>query len=204
MNDAASDIATLKPLSKRAQANREKIFLAAITLIRERGYDAVTMSDIAKAAGVARASVFNHFPAKLAFLGEWFERFTYQVIEQAKAQTSNSCRARLGFLLDALAAGAEADREIIVHIASLAMGHGPLAATESELDDALQIHFLELIEAGQANGEIRAEVNPGFLADLFVALLTVTAHDWVNRGQETDLSEDLSDRFDALFSGVAK
>lgn len=204
MTDANSPTTLAKPLTKRAKANREKIFLAAIELIRSKGYDAVTMSDIAKAASVARASVFNHFPAKLAFLGEWFERFTYQVIEEAKAQTGTSCRARMGFLLDALAAGAEADKEIIVHIASLAMGHGPLAATETALDDALQIHFRELIEAGQASGEIKPGLNPGFLADLCVGILTVTAHDWVNRGQKSDLALDLSDRFDVLFSGVAK
>ncbi len=204
MTDANSPTALAKPLTKRAKANREKIFLAAIELIRSKGYDAVTMSDIAKAASVARASVFNHFPAKLAFLGEWFERFTYRVIEEAKAQTGTSCRTRMGFLLDALAAGAEADKEIIVHIASLAMGHGPLAATESALDDALQIHFRELIDAGQASGEIKPGLNPGFLADLCVGILTVTAHDWVNRGQKSDLALDLSDRFDVLFSGVAK
>lgn len=57
------ELAPPRPLSQRAKANRDRIYTAAIELIRERGYGAVTMTDIAKAAGVARASVFNHFPA---------------------------------------------------------------------------------------------------------------------------------------------
>lgn len=193
-----------RPLSPRAKANRDRIYTAAIELIRARGYDAVTMTDIATAAGVARASVFNHFPAKLAFLGEWFERFTRQVLHEASQQTGNSAWTRLCFVLEALARGGEANKEIIVHVASLAMGHGPLAATEAELDDELQLYFARIIRDGQASGEIDPDIDVDFLADLWVGLLTVTAHDWVNRGQASDLSADLKARFKTLFRGIEK
>lgn len=198
------ELAPPRPLSQRAKANRDRIYAAAITLIRERGYDAVTMADIAKAAGVARASVFNHFPAKLAFLGEWFERFTRAVLQEASQQTGSSAWTRLCFVLEALARGGEANKDIIVHVASLAMGHGPLAATEAELDDELQLYFARIIRDGQASGEIDRDIDVDFLADLWVGLLTVTAHDWVNRGQVSDLSADLKSRFKTLFRGIEK
>ena len=198
------DLAPPRNLSPRAKATRQKIYDAAIELIRAQGYDAVTMADIASAAGVARASVFNHFPAKLAFLGEWFERFTREVLREASQQTGNSARARLECVFSAMGKGAHANKDIIVHVASLAMGHGPLAATEAELDDELQLYFLEIIRDGQASGEIKAELDPEFLADMWVGLLTVTAHDWVNRGQASNLSEDLTARFKILFSGIEK
>lgn len=198
------ELAPPRPMSQRAQANRDRIYTAAITLIREQGYDAVTMTDIAKAAGVARASVFNHFPAKLAFLGEWFERFTRQVLNEAGQQTGNSAWARLVFVLEAMGRGAHANKDIIVHVASLAMGHGPLAATEAELDDELQLFFADIIRHGQREGEIDPELDLDFLADMWVGLLTVTAHDWVNRGQMSDLSSDLKARFQTLFRGIEK
>jgi len=201
MNDVQT---ASKPLTARAQANREKIYRAAVKLIGERGYDAITMSDIAEAAEVARASVFNHFPVKIAFLAEWYARFTHEILAVAREETSDSARVRLDFLYRALGAGAHANKPLIIHVASLAMGHGPLAATESELDDALRLYFLELITLGQATGEIRSELDADFLADFFVGVLTVTAHDWVNRGQVSDLYADLKRRFDTIFSGIEK
>lgn len=198
------ELAPPRPLSQRAQANRDRIYTAAIELIRERGYDAVTMADIARAAGVARASVFNHFPAKLAFLGEWFERFTRKVLNEASEQAGNSAWARLVRVLEVMGKGAHANKDIIVHVASLAMGHGPLAATEAELDDELQLFFVAIIRDGQAAGEIDPELDAEFLADMWVGLLTVTAHDWVNRGQRSNLSADLTNRFGTLFRGIEK
>lgn len=198
------ELAPPRPLSQRAQANRDRIYTAAIELIRERGYDAVTMADIARAAGVARASVFNHFPAKLAFLGEWFERFTRKVLNEASEQAGNSAWARLVRVLEVMGKGAHANKDIIIHVASLAMGHGPLAATEAELDDELQLFFVAIIRDGQAAGEIDPELDAEFLADMWVGLLTVTAHDWVNRGQRSNLSADLTNRFGTLFRGIEK
>ncbi|WP_300532282.1 TetR/AcrR family transcriptional regulator [Maricaulis sp.] len=195
---------TPRPLSARARANREKIFATAIELIAREGYDTVTMADIAKASGVARASVFNHFPAKLAFLAEWFRRFTHEVLAKAREETANSIHARLNSMFEAFGAGCHAHKEIIVHIASLAMGHGPLAAVESELDDDLRGFYLSLIEDGQRQGEVKPDLDAAFLADYFVGLLTVTAHDWVNTGQTSDLAHDLKRRFDLLFSGLEK
>jgi len=198
------ELAPPRPLSPRAQVNRDRIYTAAIELIRERGYDSVTMADIARAAGLARASVFNHFPAKLAFLGEWFERFTRQVLNEASEQAGNSAWARLVRVLEVMGKGAHANKDIIVHVASLAMGHGPLAATEAELDDELQLFFVAIIRDGQAAGEIDPELDAEFLADMWVGLLTVTAHDWVNRGQRSNLSADLTNRFGTLFRGIEK
>ena len=43
---------------------RERISEAAAALFLERGFDTVTVTEIAKAAGVSTVTVFNHFPRK--------------------------------------------------------------------------------------------------------------------------------------------
>ncbi len=43
---------------------RAKILAVANGMFTERGYDAVTVADIARAAGVSSVTVFNHFPRK--------------------------------------------------------------------------------------------------------------------------------------------
>lgn len=193
-----------KPPSARVLANRSKIFAVAIELIKRRGFDSVTMSDIARQAGVARASVFNHFPAKLAFLAEWYQSFTREVLREAREIKEGGVWDRLEFLFREFGKGAQEHKEIVVHVAALAMGHGPLAAVESELDNELEDYFLELIVLGQADGHLKKDLDPQILVSLFVGLLTVTAHDWVNSGQTSDLAEDLILRFRILFSGIER
>lgn len=58
---------------QRAAATRGKIVAAATTLFAESGYQATTMSDIARAAGVAVQTVHFVFHTKVALLNEAFE-----------------------------------------------------------------------------------------------------------------------------------
>lgn len=56
---------------RKRRAVRESITATARTLFAERGYDAVTVAQIAAAVGVSEKTIYNHFPTKedLAFAG---------------------------------------------------------------------------------------------------------------------------------------
>src|SRR4051812_43033833 len=52
----------------------DRLYEAALALFVDKGFDATTMDEIAERADVARATVFNHYPQKAAFLEEWGRR----------------------------------------------------------------------------------------------------------------------------------
>jgi AcrR family transcriptional regulator len=49
---------------RKKQQTREDIARAAMKLFTKRGFDEVTVADVADAAGVSEKTVFNYFPAK--------------------------------------------------------------------------------------------------------------------------------------------
>jgi AcrR family transcriptional regulator len=51
-----------------APSVRERLFEAALALVQEEGLDGLTVDDVAKAAGVSRATVYRHLPGGRAQL----------------------------------------------------------------------------------------------------------------------------------------
>lgn len=67
---------------------RAKILEAATRLFSERGYHAVSMEQIAEAAGSWKAVVYDHFPSKVDLYVALLESFRDQLLEAgAKAST---------------------------------------------------------------------------------------------------------------------
>ncbi|MCA5892005.1 TetR/AcrR family transcriptional regulator [Isoptericola sp. NEAU-Y5] len=79
-------------LHEHRQMTRHKLFAALSTLMAERGFDSITLADIATAAGVGRTAVYNHFPDKeallLGFITHETEQYA-QTLERALADVSD-------------------------------------------------------------------------------------------------------------------
>lgn len=59
------------------------VFDAAISLFIERGYEQVTLGDIAAKIGLARNSLYRYFPDKAHILLRWFEQEVPRQIERS-------------------------------------------------------------------------------------------------------------------------
>lgn len=69
----------------RDPARKEKILDAAVVLIAERGYHAVSLADIGSAAGIVGSGIYRHFDSKAAILVELFERVIDHLLSDQEA-----------------------------------------------------------------------------------------------------------------------
>lgn len=82
-------IVTMQPASH--SDGRARILHSAIGLFAQRGYSAVSISDVAQAAGVVKSAIYHHFPSKdalyLAVLRETVRQSREQMEASAHGET---------------------------------------------------------------------------------------------------------------------
>ncbi|MBO9597302.1 MAG: helix-turn-helix transcriptional regulator, partial [Cohnella sp.] len=64
-------------MRQNKQGSAEKLLLAAIDLISEKGYHGVTTEEIASSADLSEKTLFRHFGSKQNLLEAALERFQY-------------------------------------------------------------------------------------------------------------------------------
>jgi AcrR family transcriptional regulator len=106
---------------RKKRAARDAIAATARRLFAERGFDAVTVAEIAAAADVAEKTVFNHFATKedLAFAGrdEGITMFVTAIAERPPdSSVLDVFRALTHTVLDVLVAGGDEDLLAVARI----------------------------------------------------------------------------------------
>jgi AcrR family transcriptional regulator len=100
--------------ARKKRATREAIAATARWLFAERGFDAVTVAEVAAAADVSEQTVFNYFPRKedLAFAGreEGIAMFVTAIAERPPGSSVlDVFRAMTRTVLDVLVTGGDED-----------------------------------------------------------------------------------------------
>ena len=69
---------------RKKQRTRDLIRETAVRLFMERGFDQVTVAEIAREADVSEATVFNHFPTKEDLIYGQMEAFEQQLLDAVR------------------------------------------------------------------------------------------------------------------------
>ena len=163
-----------QPVNVENYSSGEKGILdAAELLFAERGFDAVSVSAIAKLAGTSKPNIYHHFKNKddlyLAVMKTAVHRST--VLLDALEETPGTFRQRLsGFsagqldnilkhrrgtqliLREALSGGSERGREIANHIVG-----------------GVFTRLVSMVQQGQKENEFRPDIDPALAAFMIVA-----------------------------------
>ena len=74
---------------KNRQETQARLIVAAMRLLSERGYESVTVDDIAGDAGVSRRTLFRYFPGKDEIVLAWTQGMTGVLAETIRATPSS-------------------------------------------------------------------------------------------------------------------
>src|SRR5260370_37026822 len=71
---------------RKKQETRRVIFEAAQKLFKAKGFDAVSVAEIARAADVSEVTVFNYFPAKEDLFYGGMQYFAEELLEAGRTR----------------------------------------------------------------------------------------------------------------------
>ena len=142
---------------------------ATAALVREHGLASVTMSQIAAAAGIGRATLYKYFPAVEAILVAWHDRHITRHLRQlAEARDAAAGPAgRLEAVLTAFALIQHQHHDTELPVALLHRGEH-VARAQQQLRDLVS----DLLAAGAQAGVVRTDIAPGELASYCLHALT--------------------------------
>ena len=189
---------------RRSAEIRERLFRAALTLFTQKGFAETTVEDITNAADVGKGTFFNHFPSKdhilLAF-GEMQLAKLEAAIENARLQN-----APMPELLHSL--GTRMTQEptrnpaIIRILLQAYLSTTPVRAAMMDLQKRAHALHTQIVELGQARGEIRDDIPAAEIAHVFRQTIFGTLLLWSLHGDAT-LHARIEAAFNLLWTGMA-
>ncbi|TDO46587.1 TetR family transcriptional regulator [Kribbella sp. VKM Ac-2571] len=179
---------------------RARISDVATRLFLERGFDAVTVAEVAREAGVSSVTVFKHFPRKEDLLLDRADDATELLrtaVRSGGADVLTSLREAVLRLADdrhALSGLKDGSIPFFVTVAS----SPALIARAREIADEVQQTLVEEL-AGDAAFDGDAALLAAFLIAGYTTVLTGTARRLMAGDTPDDVAEDHRARVDRLF-----
>jgi AcrR family transcriptional regulator len=188
---------------------RRRILDAAHGLFAETGFDDVTVADVARRAGVARATVFNHFQNKhglVEALANDVMDVYLAMLDAALADTETPTPALVLALFEQMAIGIEAEprfyRGVFRQFAALQVG-----LDERDDDDGVSAaatdRVVHLLERGQRRGEITDQMPAEEIAAAMSSLLSGTITRWLYSDRPRALASPMANAALLLLEPVA-
>jgi AcrR family transcriptional regulator len=157
--------------ARKKEQTRRVIGDAAARLFADRGFDAVTVADVARAADVSEGTVFNYFPTKEDLFYDQMEVFETSLLDAVRARPAGESvlSAFRSFVL-ARSRGLEEDERatVIAKAARLIAASPALQAREREIVARSTHALADLIAAEtRATG---ADVQPWVVANALMGV----------------------------------
>ena len=158
------------------QTSREKILQSAVQLFLGEGYEATSVNDICKHAGVSKGSFYHYFETKqvlfLSLMENWSSRVMQSVLGEPITEDSNAkdVLIQMPYQFNMAFAAVPRGFPMLVDFWRQAMADPAIWKTAVEPYRYFMGFFMRIIETGQQDGSIRKDIDSEILARLLVAV----------------------------------
>lgn len=188
---------------RKKEKTRRDLAEAALTLFRDKGYEATTVDDIAEVVGVSSRTFFRYYDSKEAVLfGSWREDITaleeFLVERPADEPLLTSVKA----LSQVIAANVEADIEHQLFIKKIVAENPSAGSYETHvLMPAYRESFVRAVHQ-RAGDSAEGDMAPGLASAVAVAALHEAKLQWMENTELSlaALTEKAYDTLAAMFS----
>jgi AcrR family transcriptional regulator len=199
-------------MGKREQnriEQRARILDSARSLFAAEGFEQVTVSDIARSAGVARATVFNYFPSKHALVDAitedvlgYYGRMLERALADDETPTSTLLRALFDHMGDGIEHLQQYYRGVFREIAKMQIGldEGGSTAAERHLCAG---RLAAIMRRGQERGELTREHTAEDLAHASDSLSHGTIVQWLYDDASKSLRDRMGRAMEIFLGGAA-
>ncbi|MDR9838431.1 TetR/AcrR family transcriptional regulator [Herbaspirillum huttiense] len=186
---------------------RENAILdAATSVLGSKGYDLMTMDDVAGAVGISKPSLYKHFKSKEELIGETMIRLVDGAIDQlAQLETIPSPRGKLEAMLEwALRVRLEGGLPFLpstsAHVREMLMRNVKYVMRVLKLNGQLE----KLVKDAQKNGEIDAALPSDVVLYSYYARTCDPAVDYLQKFSKMSSDEIVKYMLHVAFNGFTK
>ncbi|MGL4609995.1 MAG: TetR/AcrR family transcriptional regulator [Trueperaceae bacterium] len=183
------------------QERRDKIFKTAMELFETQGFQNVTVTDIAKAAGVSRGTVFNYYPYKEAILVGYFGDSLSGLRTQLDSQTLEPLEA-LYLIFENLASFTEKNKHFFVPLGYELLNPDPERSKQAFLSLPLAEMIYGLLTKAREQSLIRSDFSRERLSRTLANTYFLTALQWVSYRQDRSIHDELEKSLQLALEGI--
>lgn len=188
----------------RKRELKEQIFLQALQLFHEKGFEQVTVQEITAKCGIGKGTFFNYFAKKediLLYLGESQIDLLQQSVEKHRNidQPKEQIMLVLGDLLHNFSRHSELMRLATMEIIKSAH----LAEKESKSVNQLHQQVASMIDNAKHKGTLHSRWDTDVIATTVIGVYFNTILSWtLTDVQHTTISDSFSKQLDVVWEGI--
>ncbi len=202
----ASEVPRQRLKEKLREVRTELILNLAEEVLEEKGYHETTMDEIAVRAGVAKGTLYQHFPSKDELIVALFERHLDR-FEQAVAQAATAAttaRGKLERILQYVYLERSGLHAQLLQIISY--GGEMREALKGRLRERLErltVDITKLLEEGKVRSEFRAALSTELMLQTFMHILFLNKYELLLQKEHLSTEDLVAQVAQIFFDGIA-
>jgi len=184
-----------------------RILEAAVNVFARQGFHQSTISQIAKAAGVADGTIYLYFKNKDDILVQFFNYITKHVLERFRSavdEADNSLDKLHNLIRGHLSEFQKNRNGAIVYQVETHQSSRLAEAQIKEMSKMYRDIITDIIEQGQQEGTIRTDLYVGLVKRLIIGAVDEVINTWIHAEENYDLGSMAEPLIELFIKGIGR